>query len=267
MAITFSRIIRRHSADAFNPNLSMKHISRRTATAITAIIIAMLPLAGCGGDSTTGPGTSTLVKPKVGTTYTYTDIKYDFGDSTLVLSSDTHTFRIIGTGTTAAGIKDIVSFFHVDDNDTNYAVYEPNGDLTLFTMSDTNADGMGDKVTNSETYPFSSHRSTQTWGDTSFFNGAIYRVRADSVLYLGNETLTVPAGTFTVSKVAILKDTRNYSVPGVLSSRIREGHTFYFAPSIGFLARWTKDYEAIDSTGKVIARKLLNRVELSSYKP
>jgi hypothetical protein len=101
--------------------------------------------------------------------------------------------------------------------------------------------------------------------DTLNDSGSMTTVLIDSLIYLGSESVTVPAGTFVVSKVGDVNDITSRSNGNVFHARVRELTTLDFARSIGMYARLTFEHVHLDSTGTVIDRTLFTKRELLSY--
>jgi len=242
----------------------MKHTRNRLAALIAPAVILLLSLPGCG-DNGSGPVGNTLVKPTPGSYYIFRKLRYDTSGVLMPGPYRLDTFTIINTNISAWGVNGITSFWSTGIKDTGYLRYEPNGDLAVFYPVDTSHDGAKDMV-KTTIYPFASHTPVQLSIDTGYDSGNNYTVHRDSVVYIGDETITLPAGNFQVSKVRDLHDHRGYSNKGVYESRVREIATIYFARSAGFFVTQTWEHEFIDTAGNLTSRRLFDRFELISYK-
>jgi hypothetical protein len=229
----------------------------RMAAYTAALIAAFVALAGCG-DKSTGPGESiTWVRAAPGSWYVFNLARYDTSGAIIPSTVRVDSMTVIDTNVTVAGVVGMMSLLVVEGGhrETLWVRYESNNDFRLFESGDT----VGTLL------PFASHKATETVGDTSNFSGGL-EIRRDSIVYAGDERITVPAGTFTTFKARIVDDRREYTSTGVQSQHSRSIRTYYFAPSTGFLVKWTDEKEYLDAAGHLISRRLTMKVELTSYK-
>jgi hypothetical protein len=237
-----------------------------TITSIAALVatacIILLPSAGCSEDST-GSANNTLVKPGAGSMYVYTTTRYDTSSS--ITSTRTDTVTIINTGVTSGGFTDLMRVWRSSiPHDTIFARYESNGDFAFLFPIDTNSDDITDRF-RTDLYPVGSHGRLQLDLDTLYDSGNAYTVSIDSIYYVNEGSLTVPAGNFTASTIVDVNDHRSYSQSGSIWSRVRELSTHSFVPSIGFFAKTTSQHDFLDSTGVLLKSRLITRMELQSY--
>lgn len=242
----------------------MNHNRSRMAALIAPIIILLLALAGCV-DNGSGPNSNEPVKATPGSYYIFKRTRYDTSGMPIPGPDRFDTFTVINTNVSAWGVSGITSFWGTAANDTSYFRYEPNGDFTVLDPTDTDHNGSKDGL-DIITYPIASKTHTQLSIDTGYDSGNNYTVHRDSVVYIGDATITVPAGTFSVAKVEDLHDHRGYSRNGTYERHVREISALSFARSVGFLVYSTWEHEFIDTAGNRIARKVLDKFELVSYK-
>ncbi len=229
------------------------------ASRIAALLLLVLPLAGCG-DKGTDPGGNAPARAGAGSEYIYRHRHYDTDDPTRLISTVADTFRILRTGLTVEGAGELRSLWRsVMPDDTVYVRYEPSGDLSLFRRA-TGSSGSG--PLRSITYPFASRTRMMTDRDTSSSGSMI---STDSLNYQGEVTLALPAGEMLASKVAFIMDHRTYNTKMEEVSCVREIETLYFAAKTGFIVRMTWEHEYLDSAGRLMQRKLLDDTELALY--
>jgi|GEM_PF-4424509 len=240
----------------------MKLLFNRIPVLIAAAALLMLS-PGCGGNTPSGPGDgTTVVKPGVGSFYAYKAVSYDAGGSPTSTRFDTISVRSINE--TLNELTGLISMWSTSSDELAYVHYETNGDLTIYDPTYVNNDSVNLFIV-TRSYPFGSHRSAQINTDSVYTSNG-YRVRHDSVLYAGTQNLTVPAGTFTVTKVTTVTDTRLYSSAGGITEHIRETWSYYFAPSVGFIIKMDAEHLFFDAAGTITSRRTPQVMELASYK-
>jgi hypothetical protein len=214
-------------------------------------------------EDSTGPTDNTLVQPKAGNMYIYTTTRYD--TSGTPTSTTTDTVTILSTGVTSGGLTDLMAVWRSSiPNDTVFARYESNGDFAFYFPIDTNSDDTPDGF-RTDIYPVGSKARLQLEIDTLFDSGNAYTVSIDSIYYVNDASLSVPAGNFTASTIVDVNDHRSYTESGTYWSRVREISTQSFVPSIGFFAKVIFEHEQLDTTGALLKRTLFTRMELKSY--
>ncbi len=226
------------------------------------IAAALLVLSsGCGGD-TSGPGDGMIpVKPGVGSFYIYKGVSDDAGGSPATIRFDTISVR--STNATLQEMTGLISLWSTATRTFGYMRYEGNGDLTMYEPRYT-GDSTAEMIATTF-YPLGRHTSTQLNTDSTYISSG-YKVRYDSLLYAGTQSLTVPAGTFTVAKVITVNDTRLYTSTGAMTGRVREAWSYYFAPSIGFFIKVDLEHIFFDAAGTITSHQTPDVIELTAYR-
>lgn len=241
----------------------MRRVSRKAINRfILAVIMALPVFAACVSDGT-GPDGNALVKAKAGSTYIYDNTSYDDNG---IGTTRTDTIKVVSTGNTVAGLADVLRLWTTMSRDTGFVRYDAKNDLVFINPLDTNRDGVKDDGFRIDTYPFASHGRMQVDLDTVIVNGSDYNINVDSIYYAGEETIALPAGTFTVSRVVVVGTFRSYTASGRLASYIREVETLYFAPKTGFLVRRTWEHEFLNTTSGALDRhRFVSEMNLKAY--
>ena len=234
----------------------------RSPILLLLVAIVMLPLAGCGDNDGTGPGTSTgPVRPKPGSWYILRNTSYDTTGA--VRSTRYDTLTIVATDLVIAARSGVMAFTSTGTRDTIYARFDEANDFVTFGGLDTNHDGTRDGFI-LRRFPITTHDRYLYNLDTLQASGT-FDVLRDSVIYEADEEITVPAGTFKTSRVLQVNDIIGYNSGGAPYSRVRELATYSFAPSIGFYARGVFEHDHLDMSGKSFSRKTTQVFELVGY--
>jgi hypothetical protein len=177
----------------------------------------VLLLAGCEGGAE--PEVDPLVKPALGGYYMFDNSNLD--ENGHIISTRLDTLYVESTTESLGGMNGLTRLVNRMSHDTLHLRYDANGDFALIKRVDSNHDGVAEAL-RSEVYPAGIRRSVENGRDTvGEINGG-HLVYTDSTLYLGEQTVTTPGGTFKVAKVADVLDIRNYN-RGALTSRARAG--------------------------------------------
>jgi hypothetical protein len=219
----------------------------------------VLPLAGCGGG--TEPESDPLVKPMLGSYYTFNNSSLDASGH--IISTRLDTLYVESTTEALAGMSGLTRLVNRMTDDTLHLRYDVNGDIAVIMRADSNHDGVAEAL-RAGVYPAGIRRSVENGRDTvGDINGG-HTALADSTLYLGEQSVTTPGGTFKVAKVVDVLDIRSYNQSSLIS-RAREVSTYYYARSIGFFVKIVSSIERFDENDKLTSDEPGTRLELTGY--
>ncbi len=214
--------------------ISMARMALMTLLVGTASLIGF---TGCKDNpSNPGTGNNDLVKPKVGSTYTFATYDTDSTGAKVPGSDSTLVYTVASTTLTLDGKNDCMMLVPSNPNeDTVYVHYESNGDVSqYFGVPDSPLEG---KIW--ITLPFTSKTQiSSTLMDTSYVDssGLTTQVKLQSSqVGSGSENVTVGAGTFSAQKVKwTLASTLTI---GPFPVSLTAQSDMWFAPKIGFIVK------------------------------
>lgn len=204
---------------------------------IYSLLIAcfVIALSGCSGSGTNSVPAPALTAPKVGSSFTYMNVKRDTND--VVTFTDTSVKKILQTNFAIGGMTDALLMEETFGNgtkDTSYVRFTSDGDVQLLSQN-----FVGSFLPIWLPLPFLSHVTHSYTGDTLIANGLFteYDTTTVTLKYERTENVTVKGSAISSSVVSLTiastyKQINNISTDYGSSTNSSE---ISFGTSIGWL--------------------------------
>jgi len=206
------------------------------------MLLSFLSLGGCGADPAS-PDTDTTVRAlHVGDSFTMEGFDVDGNGTKIAGTERVKTLTVGTTGLSVFGRTDVVGLGAGYFADSMLIVQEPNGDLTMLVLGQTNTHSGIDHIQSPTlwvTYPFGGRTGkilVVDFDTTAELNGnmASFSVR-HTVEYAGSEEVRVGSETFTAEKVT--EEIRRVDGDDAGDHEATHISTFWYAPKLGFFVR------------------------------
>ena len=215
----------------------MKEFTVRFSIPIVLVLVVIL--GGCT-ESPLDPGPTRT--PGVGSWYAYSRVDTDSSRTAIPRTESRDTLTVTSTGNTFDGRSNL----HLLESSRRhiYLSYEPNADVLSISPEGC------DCLLNWIPYVIGSKKTTTLPGrDTVLSSGTQHWTITEVMRHDGTESITVPAGTFDTHKLT-LTSTSKVVGPAMTATAVTTT-TYYFAPSIGYLAKVVRREESFMNTNTV----------------
>jgi hypothetical protein len=199
-------------------------------------LILLFSFAACNKSNPVGPGSSSGVQPKIGSSFTYFEYSIDTTTGQVVPgSTDTSVETVAKTGMSYSGKSNVtmVVSSSIYGLDTSYINYESNGDISsVFSL------GFMGSGSSWITIPVAS-KATNTialYDTTTYLLGVPTETKASlTASFVDNETVMVGSQSLSVEKIELLV-TGTTTTLGVTQTQNIASYGYY-APSIGYIVK------------------------------
>ncbi len=208
---------------------------------ISVLLMLAVMVAACSQSTSPSGTTATYIQTKSGSTFTFDEYATDTTTGLPVPGTrDTAVQTVLQTGMTYMGKTNVTKIHEISPSvdDTIYINYETNHDVSVFEATALDTEPVWNAL------PTGSKSSNSITSDTtvSVFGVPVETKISQTIAYLDNETMTVNGNSIGVSK---LSETVSFTTisAGTSSTQSSLGY-FYYAPSLGFIARTEQPVQA-----------------------
>jgi hypothetical protein len=224
-------------------------------------ILLLLGIAACSKNQPAAPpSTGSTVVPKVGSRFVFQTYEVDTHDIEKGGTRGFDTVTVVQSGLHSGGKSDVLAMRYSRTGELAYYHYESNGDIAVAYDS---FDGIWPAWT-WHTFPVGSHaRIPGVTADG--LSGGDGVVHTDTLSFLADESVNVNGVQIACAKLR--EEIIAFShTGGAIDSRTVYQEDYWFAPSLGFFARYSDDGRAFRAlTDTVIWKRDDYRMSLVSY--